>query len=99
MREEIATIPGVIAGHLADPGGHVTKLAEWLSERGIRHLYLTGCGDSAFAGLAASLAFRRHSRLRVHPVHALDLARYLVRYLPPASAIKTNIRMFSARKT
>jgi ribokinase len=87
MHREIATIPDVIADRLADPGGHVQELAGWLAGRGIEHLYLTGCGDSAFAGLAASLAFRRHSRLRVHPVHALDLARYLIRYLPPASAV------------
>jgi len=87
MNHEIATIPDVIAGQLADPGGHVRELAGWLEERGIEHLYLTGCGDSAFAGLAATLAFRRHSRLRVHAVHALDLARYDVRYLPEASAV------------
>jgi sugar/nucleoside kinase (ribokinase family)/fructoselysine-6-P-deglycase FrlB-like protein len=87
MHREIATIPDVIASGFADPGGHVQELAGWLAGRGIEHLYLTGCGDSAFAGLAASLAFRRHSRLSVHPVHALDLARYLVRYLPPASAV------------
>ncbi len=87
MNREIATIPDVIAAQLGDPGGHVRDLAGWLAARGIEHLYLTGCGDSAFAGLAASLAFRRHSRLRVHPVHALDFARYDVRYLPPASAL------------
>jgi glucosamine--fructose-6-phosphate aminotransferase (isomerizing) len=87
MQAEIATIPDVIAGHLADPGGHVTRLAAWLTERGIRHLYLTGCGDSAFAGRACELAFARHSGLRADAVHALDLARYQVRYLPPASAV------------
>ncbi|HEV2260020.1 MAG TPA: PfkB family carbohydrate kinase [Streptosporangiaceae bacterium] len=87
MDREIATIPDVIAGQFGDPGGHVRELAGWLADRGIEHLYLTGCGDSAFAGLAATLAFRRHSRLRVHPVHALDFARYDVRYLPPASAV------------
>lgn len=87
MRREIATIPDVIASQLGDPGGHVQDLAAWLSGRGIEHLYLTGCGDSAFAGHAAALAFQRHSRLRVHAVHALDLARYQVRYLPPASAV------------
>jgi len=87
MRREIATIPGAIADHLADPGGHVAQLAEWLAGRQIEHLYLTGCGDSAFAALASSLAFRRHSQLTIHPVHALDFARYLVRYLPPASAV------------
>jgi glucosamine--fructose-6-phosphate aminotransferase (isomerizing) len=87
MRQEIATIPDVIAGHFADPGGHVTNLAEWLTGHGIRHLYLTGCGDSAFAAQASVLAFARHSRLRAHAVHALDLARYRVRYLPPDSAV------------
>jgi sugar/nucleoside kinase (ribokinase family)/fructoselysine-6-P-deglycase FrlB-like protein len=87
MRREIAMIPDVIAGQLADADGQVGDLADWLAGRGIEHLYLTGCGDSAFAGVAASLAFRRHSRLDVHAVHALDLARYRVRYLPPASAV------------
>src|SRR6266699_917642 len=87
MNREIGTIPDVIVGQLADPGGQVRDLAGWLAGRGIEHLYLTGCGDSAFAGLAATLAFRRHSRLSVHAVHALDFARYDVRYLPPASAL------------
>ncbi|HJY73026.1 MAG TPA: PfkB family carbohydrate kinase, partial [Streptosporangiaceae bacterium] len=87
MDREIATVPDVIAAQFADPGGHVRELAGWLDDRGIEHLYLTGCGDSAFAGLAATLAFRRHSRLRVHAVHALDFARYDVRYLPPDSAL------------
>ena len=87
MDREIGTIPDVIAGQFADPGGHVRELADWLAGRGIEHLYLTGCGDSAFAGMAATLAFRRHSRLRVHARHALDFARYEVRYLPPGSAL------------
>jgi len=87
MDREIGTIPDVIAGQFADPGGHVRDLADWLAGRGVEHLYLTGCGDSAFAGMAATLAFRRHSRLRVHAVHALDFARYDVRYLPPGSAL------------
>jgi sugar/nucleoside kinase (ribokinase family)/fructoselysine-6-P-deglycase FrlB-like protein len=87
MDREIGTIPDVIAGQFADPGGHVRELADWLAGQGIEHLYLTGCGDSAFAGMAATLAFRRHSRLRVHARHALDFARYDVRYLPPGSAL------------
>jgi sugar/nucleoside kinase (ribokinase family)/fructoselysine-6-P-deglycase FrlB-like protein len=87
MDREIGTIPDVIAGQFADPGGHVRELADWLAARGVEHLYLTGCGDSAFAGMAATLAFRRHSRLRIHAVHALDFARYDVRFLPPDSAL------------
>jgi len=87
MRQEILTIPDVILETLQDRGGHIEALAANLREAGIRHLWLTGCGDSAFAGQAAALAFQRGSGLTPHPVHAVDLARYGVRYLPADSAV------------
>ena len=87
MRREILTIPDVISDVLDDPDGHVAALAKRLAARGAAHLWLTGCGDSAFAGLAAELAFQRHSGLTAHPVHALDLARYRVRAMPAGSAV------------
>ena len=87
MRREILTIPDVISDVLDDADGHVTALAKRLAARGAAHLWLTGCGDSAFAGLAAELAFQRHSGLTAHPVHALDLARYRVRAMPAGSAV------------
>jgi sugar/nucleoside kinase (ribokinase family)/fructoselysine-6-P-deglycase FrlB-like protein len=87
MRREILTIPDVVADAVRDGEGHVTSLAERLRARGVEHLWLTGCGDSAFAGQAASLAFQRYGRLTPHPVHAVDLARYDVRFLPPRSAV------------
>ena len=34
-----------------------TEYRDWLAGRGIEHVYLTGCGDSAFAGLAATNIF------------------------------------------
>jgi sugar/nucleoside kinase (ribokinase family)/fructoselysine-6-P-deglycase FrlB-like protein len=87
MRREIMTIPDVVSDVLDDAEGRITALAKQLTARGIRHLWLTGCGDSAFAGLAAEQAFRRHSPIPAHPVHALDLARYRVRRLPAGSAV------------
>jgi ribokinase len=87
MRREILTIPDVVSDVLDDADGHVTALAKRLAAAGTRHLWLTGCGDSAFAGLAAELAFQRHSGLIAHPVHALDLARYRARVLPAGSAV------------
>jgi fructoselysine-6-P-deglycase FrlB-like protein len=80
-------IPDVISDVLDDAGGQITALAKRLAARGVRHLWLTGCGDSAFAGQAAELAFQRHSGLTAHPVHALDLARYRARALPADSAV------------
>ncbi|HEX4472259.1 MAG TPA: PfkB family carbohydrate kinase [Nocardioides sp.] len=87
MRREIAMIPDVVSHTLDDADGHLRRFAQTLVERGIEHLWLTGCGDSAFAGQAAALAFQRHTSITPHPVHALDLSRYLVRALPQASAV------------
>ncbi|MFG1705325.1 PfkB family carbohydrate kinase [Nonomuraea sp. M3C6] len=87
MRREISMIPEVIARHVADPDGHVRRIAETLTERGIEHLFLVGCGDSHFAGLATALAFQRHTGVSARAVHALDFARYQVRYLPERSAV------------
>jgi len=85
MRREILTIPDVVSDVLDNT--EIAALAKRLVARGVAHLWLTGCGDSAFAGLAAELAFQRHSGLTAHPVHALDLARYRVRAMPAASAV------------
>jgi sugar/nucleoside kinase (ribokinase family)/fructoselysine-6-P-deglycase FrlB-like protein len=87
MRREIAMIPDVVSDVLDDADGHVRRLARTLVEREVEHLWLTGCGDSAFAGQAAALAFQRHTSVSAHPVHALDLARYLPRALPKHSAV------------
>ncbi len=87
MRREIMTIPDVISDVLDDAEGRITALAKRLAGSGIRHLWLTGCGDSAFAGQAAELAFQRHSPIAAHPVHALDLSRYQVRALPSGRAV------------
>ena len=72
-------------------------MAKRLAERGVRHLWLTGCGDSAFAGLAAALAFQRHTPVTAHPVHALDLARYQVRGLPAGSAVIATVVLGQGR--
>jgi sugar/nucleoside kinase (ribokinase family)/fructoselysine-6-P-deglycase FrlB-like protein len=87
MRREIEMIPDVIAARIADPGGHTSRIAAELAARGIEDLFLVGCGDSQFAGQAAQLAFQRHAGVRAHAVHALDFARYQVRYLPERSAV------------
>jgi sugar/nucleoside kinase (ribokinase family)/fructoselysine-6-P-deglycase FrlB-like protein len=87
MRREIEMIPDVVSDVLDDVDGHLTRLARTLVEREVEHLWLTGCGDSAFAGQASALAYQRHTTITPHPAHALDLARYLPRMLPKASAV------------
>jgi glucosamine--fructose-6-phosphate aminotransferase (isomerizing) len=87
MRDEIAMIPGLIESQLQTLAGPLTDLARALDRAEARNLYLVGCGDSAFAGAASTLAFRRHSGIQAESVEALELARYRVRYLPPGSTV------------
>jgi sugar/nucleoside kinase (ribokinase family)/fructoselysine-6-P-deglycase FrlB-like protein len=87
MLDEIRMIPRVIADQLAPGGAGTGRLSASLTDAGIEHLYIIGCGDSYFAGIGAALAFRKHAGLDAHAVHAMEMARYQVRYLPPASAV------------
>jgi glucosamine--fructose-6-phosphate aminotransferase (isomerizing) len=48
-------------------------------------IYLTGCGDSHYAGLATRLAFERWTGIPTQAVESLELARYELE-LAPASA-------------
>ncbi|HEY6542443.1 MAG TPA: SIS domain-containing protein, partial [Ktedonobacteraceae bacterium] len=87
MREEIAMIPRLLAEQHEMLAAPLRALAAELTGGGIEHLYLSGCGDSAFAGAASALAFQKHAGIDAGGVHALELARYRVRYLPPHSAV------------
>jgi glucosamine--fructose-6-phosphate aminotransferase (isomerizing) len=87
MHEEIAMIPKLLAEQLEMLAEPLRTLAQRLNARGIEHLYFVGCGDSAFAGAATALAFQKLIGIRADGIHALELARYRVRYLPEHSAV------------
>ena len=87
MLEEIRLAPEVVAGQLEALHELLGHLAGSLVQSGIDNLYLAGCGDSAFAGAASTLAFAKHAGIAAEGVHALDIARYRVRYLPANSAV------------
>ncbi|MGH2497258.1 MAG: PfkB family carbohydrate kinase [Ktedonobacteraceae bacterium] len=87
MREEIAMIPHLLAEQHETLARSLHLLAARLTSEGIEHLYLVGCGDSAFAGAATALAFQKHAGIHAEGVHALEFARYRVRYLPQRSAV------------
>ena len=86
MEREISTIPVVIRDRLKLASQAVATV-ERLHAAGIRRLVLVGCGDSCFACQAAALALNRHCGLSARWEHALDFARYSVRYEPEGTAI------------
>ena len=64
MMDEIAGIPDVVHEHFGDPLGAVQAVVDLLVDRGIEHLYLTGCGDSAFAAAGECARVRQTRRRR-----------------------------------
>jgi fructoselysine-6-P-deglycase FrlB-like protein/sugar/nucleoside kinase (ribokinase family) len=87
MREEIAMIPKLLVEQHETLSRSLTTVAQGLHHAGIEHLYLVGCGDSAFAGTATALAFQKHAGVHAEGIHALEMARYRVRYLPQNSTV------------
>jgi glucosamine--fructose-6-phosphate aminotransferase (isomerizing) len=86
MEREIATIPAVIQARL-DASDHAAETVARLLDYDVQQLVLVGCGDSAFACQAAALALSRQSGVRARFEHALDYARYGVRYQPKGTAV------------
>ena len=88
MRREIAMIPDVVSDVLDDAAGHVRRSPAAWSSATSTHLWLTGCGDSAFAGQAAALAFRRHTPARAASRCTRSTwPATASRYLPQGSAV------------
>lgn len=87
MRRDIQTIPNVVASQIDTMQEQISRVAHDLVERGSEHLVVTGCGDSMFAGEASMLTFARHARADARAIHALELARYGVRYLPERTTV------------
>lgn len=53
----------------------------------MRKVYITGCGDSYFAGVVAELAFHCFAGVDVQPVEALNFSRYLAPHVPDDSLL------------
>src|SRR5262249_59667172 len=83
---ETRTTPAVIRDRL-ELAGQAATTVERLRESPIRQVVLVGCGDSGFVCQAAALALNRHSGLQVRWEHALDFARYGVRYHASGTAV------------
>jgi glucosamine--fructose-6-phosphate aminotransferase (isomerizing) len=50
-------------------------------------VYLVGCGDSWFCGLATRLAFEAWAGITTESLQAMEFSRYLVPYAPPRSLV------------
>lgn len=55
--------------------------------RSTRRVFLTGCGDSHHAALAAELAIESLAGLPTEPMTAMQMARYAAEFTPPSSLV------------
>ena len=92
MRREIAMIPDVVAAAVDDPEGRLTSVAKSMLAQDISHLWLTGCGDSAFAGQAVGLAFQRHTAIDAARQPRARPVALRVRYLPSGQRRRSGCR-------
>jgi glucosamine--fructose-6-phosphate aminotransferase (isomerizing) len=84
LHAALESLPVVALQTIPDLAGKCDELLSEADISGVRHLYITGCGDSYHAGVAASLVFQRFSALHtVSPLPAMQFARYQASFLPP----------------
>ncbi len=50
-------------------------------------VYLVGCGDSWYSGMATRLAFEACAHISTEALEAMEFSRYLVDYAPPGSLV------------
>lgn len=53
----------------------------------LRNVYMVGCGDSHYCGLAARLAFQEWTGLNVEALESLEFSRYVVDFAPAESLV------------
>jgi glucosamine--fructose-6-phosphate aminotransferase (isomerizing) len=87
MRREISTIPAIIRGLVESSPSDRARLVTELGGSPARSVVFVGCGDSAFVGQAAVLAFNRQAGRPARAEHALDFSRYAVRYQPEGTVV------------
>ncbi len=73
------------AGWLAHGPAELLETARGLLHEPPPRIYLAGCGDSHYAGLAARQAFERWSGIPTQALPALELSRYELELAPPGS--------------
>jgi len=87
LHAAIDTLPEFAQQAIPDLARKCVERLAGLEAASLKHLFITGCGDSYHAGVAAALAFRRFSGLHtVTPLPAMQFARYQASFLPPVES-------------
>jgi glutamine---fructose-6-phosphate transaminase (isomerizing) len=87
MLAQVFSLPDMIRSVLPTFECNVEEVLDADLCRSIQRVFLTGCGDSHHAALAAELAIESLTGLPAEPMTALQLARYAAEFAPPSSLV------------
>jgi glucosamine--fructose-6-phosphate aminotransferase (isomerizing) len=87
LKNAIYSQPDLVPVILRHIRAELQEKVDAATAQSLRKLYMTGCGDSYFAGVAAEYAFLRYAGLDAQAVEALNFSRYLADYAPDGSAL------------
>jgi glucosamine--fructose-6-phosphate aminotransferase (isomerizing) len=84
LQQAIRAMPGISGAVAPQLAAGCRELFSAELAGAVDRVFITGCGDSHHAGVAAALAFRQFSGLQtVTAMPAMGFARYEATYLPP----------------
>jgi glucosamine--fructose-6-phosphate aminotransferase (isomerizing) len=83
MVAQVRSLPALIRELVPVLDDTVRKTLDHKLCLSVKRLYVTGCGDSHHAALAAELGFEALAGRPTEPMSALQFARYAAGYLPP----------------
>lgn len=63
------------------------KAQSWLIDRPPSKIYVVGCGDSLYCGMAARYAIERWCAIPTEAIQSLEFSRYAIRAAPPGSLV------------
>lgn len=81
MLAEVVSLPSLIRERLRPTDHLIRRLLDHNQCLSVKQLYITGCGDSHNAGVAAEMAFEELARVPTRAMTAMEFSRYGVRHL------------------
>ncbi len=81
MWSEVESLPALIRERLRPTDEAVRRLLDHNECLSIKEIFITGCGDSHNAGVAAAMAFETLAGIPTHPLPAMQFSRYAIRTL------------------
>ncbi len=81
MWAEAESLPALIRERLQPTDEAVRRLLDHNECLSIKEIFITGCGDSHNAGVAAEMAFDTLAGIPTHPLPAMQFSRYAIRAL------------------